>query len=145
MLRALLAMGALRLVAAVPGTFRLASCVSRLSRPIGPGVAKVKMMAKETLGNDSNGVGDTPQPCAEPVWRLPVHGARGRTLSRHPSRLLRALGGAFLPRTTAASLARCAIEQPHVAKKSPFARAGPNPTALPSQAQGPRSQPPQMR
>jgi hypothetical protein len=35
------------------------------------------------------------------------------------------LGGAFLTRTTAASLALCAIEQPHLAKKSPFARAGP--------------------
>jgi hypothetical protein len=68
-----------------------------------------------------------------------------RTLSLPPSRLIRALGGAFLTRTTAASLALCAIEQPHVAQKSPFARAGPNPTARPSQAQGPRSQPPQMR
>jgi hypothetical protein len=28
-------------------------------------------------------------------------------------------------RTTAASLALCALEQPHLAKKSPFARAGP--------------------
>src|SRR5882724_2538655 len=64
-------------------------------------------------------------PCAEPVWRLPGHGARCRILSLRPSLLLRALGGAFLTRTTAASLALCAIEQPHLAKKSPFARAGP--------------------
>src|SRR6266850_2859198 len=91
----------------------------------GPGVAKVKIMAKQTLGNDSNAVGDTHHPCVEPVWRLPVHGARCRTLSLRPSLLLRALEGAFLTRTTAASLALCAIEQPHLAKKSPFARAGP--------------------
>jgi hypothetical protein len=35
------------------------------------------------------------------------------------------LGGVFLTRMTAASLARCATEQTHVAKKSPFAQAGP--------------------
>jgi hypothetical protein len=82
-------------------------------------------MAKETLGNDSNGVGDMHHPCAEPVWRLPVHGARGRTLSLRPSLLLSALGGAFLTRTTAASPALCAVEQPQLAKKSLFAKAGP--------------------
>jgi hypothetical protein len=43
----------------------------------GPGVAKVNMMAKVTLGNDPNEVGDTHHPCAEPVWHL--SGAR-RTL-----------------------------------------------------------------
>jgi hypothetical protein len=70
---------------------------------IGPGVAKVKMVAKSTLSNDSNGVNDTHHPCAEPVWRLPVYGARCRTLSLRPSRPLRALGGAFLTCTTAGS------------------------------------------
>ena len=54
-----------------------------------------------------------------------MHGARCRILSLRPSLLLRALEGIFLTRTTAAYLALCAIEQSHLAKKSPFARAGP--------------------
>jgi hypothetical protein len=69
--------------------------------------------------------GDPPHPCAEPVWRLPVHGARCRTLARCPSRRLSALGSAWLTRMTAVSLARCAREPPHSAKQSPCARAGP--------------------
>src|SRR5215475_305762 len=84
------------------------------------------MMAKETLGHDSNGVGATHHPCAAPVWRLPVGGARCRTPSRCPSRLLSTLGGALLTRTTATSLVFCAREPPHVAKKSPFPRARPS-------------------
>jgi hypothetical protein len=41
-------------------------------------------------------------------------------------------------RTTAASLALCAIEQPHLAKKSPFARAGPGRAAPAGRPRCPR-------
>ena len=51
-------------------------------------------------------------------------GAAGRTLARHPSRRLSALGGAWLTRATAGFVARGAREPPHMAKQSPFARAG---------------------
>jgi hypothetical protein len=84
------------------------------------------MMAEETLGDDTNGMGATHHPCAEPVWRLPVHGVRCRTLSLCHSLLLRALGCTCLTCVTGASLALYALEEPHLAKKSPFARAGPS-------------------
>jgi hypothetical protein len=81
------------------------------------------MTVQSTRGNDANGVSDTHHPCAEPVSHFPMGAVRYRTLSLRPSQLLSALGGAWLTRTTAAPLALCALELPHLAKQSPFAKA----------------------
>ena len=54
-----------------------------------------------------------------------MHAGRSRTLSRRPSRRLSALGVAWLTRTTAAPLALCALEPPHVAKTIAFAKVRP--------------------